>query len=186
MNLNILNTFIYKKEQKMGNKTKRILAGLSILLLLCVSIVSYASLISSRSVQENNIKETVFSYLFEHNASAIKNNAPIYFLAFAQNIDPDNNFMKRFSEHKPTVKKRSQGNIVVDGKYPSAIIDKETGELGLIFQVNSIKWKWLSNSKVEVEGRYYEGCLSAASYTFVVIRKSNQWFVIKTIMNWIS
>jgi hypothetical protein len=127
---------------------------------------------------EDDIREAVFRYEFAHNASGQQQNAKLYFLSVDKDKDPSDAFISRFKDHKPPVKKRSRAT----GEFE--VIDKETGERGLIFRATTIKQ--LSEDKVEVDGGYYEAGLSSSGNTYAVERKDHKWVVTKDEMRWIS
>ena len=113
------------------------------------------------------ICETVFRYLFEHNASAAQQNAAAYFLSINQQDAPAE-LLDRFVGHSPPVKPGSQfreGN-------------------GLKFRIDTINW--LDKRTVEIEGGYYEGNVSASGNTYVLRRQKGSWRVIKKKPGWIS
>jgi hypothetical protein len=127
---------------------------------------------------EDDIREAVFRYQFKHNASGQQQNTKVYFLSVGKNKDPSDAFMARFRNHKPPVKKRSDAT----GKFE--VIDKKTGDRGLIFSAGTIKQ--LDNDKVIVDGGYYEAGLSSSGNAYTVERKDNKWVVTKDQMLWIS
>ncbi|HYX72344.1 MAG TPA: hypothetical protein VE732_06210 [Nitrososphaera sp.] len=127
---------------------------------------------------EDDIREAVFRYQFDHNASAQQQNAKVYFLSLGKAKDPSDLFMLRFRGHKPSVKKGSHAG----GK--GEVIDNKTGERGLIFYATSIKQ--IDENEVEVEGGYYEAGLSSSGNTYTVKRKENKWVVTKDKLRWIS
>lgn len=85
----------------------------------------------------------------------------------------------RFSEHKPSVRKVSACSAGVDG-----VRDKKTGETGLIFRVNSIKWKSLT--EVDVEGGYYEAGQSGSGNTYTLKKEKGKWKVTSDKMVYIK
>jgi len=96
-----------------------------------------------RSGDEDDIREAVFRFQFDHNASGLQQNAKVYFLSLGKgDKDPSDEFMERFRGQKPPVKKVSQGTVSVTG-----VKDKETREQGLIFRVTSIKW--ISHTEID-------------------------------------
>ena len=115
-----------------------------------------------RESQTDDIREAVFRWQFDHNASSQQKKAQAYFLGVGDRDDPTDEFMKRFANHKPPVRKASACSADA-GK---GVRDKKTGEKGLIFRVRKIEWK--SDTEVEVQGGYYEGGLSASSNTYTV------------------
>jgi len=130
------------------------------------------------AAQQDDIREAVFRYQFEHNASGQQQNAKVYFLSFGKDKEPGDAFIARFKDHKPPVKKRSQSK----GQFE--VIDKETGERGLIFTVGAIKV--VDAAKIQVEGGYYEAGLSSSGNVYTVERKDGKWVVTKDQMLWIS
>ncbi len=161
---------------------------LAALLAACAGRVSSVPVVSPttlpRSAQEDDIREAVFRYQFEHNASGAQQTAQFYCLSlgeYSKDIDPDDGLMQRFQGHKPTVKKVSQ---CVYG-FEVGVKDKETGQSGgLVFRVTSIRW--ISDTKVEAEGRYYEGNMSSSGNVYQVVQKGGRWIVTEDQMQWIS
>ena len=130
------------------------------------------------AAEQDDIREAVFRYQFQHNASGQQQSANAYFLSFGKDKEPDDVFIARFKDHKPPVKKRSQSK----GQFE--VIDKDTGERGLIFNVVTIKV--IDANKVEVDGGYYEAGLSSSGNVYTVERKEDKWVVTKDRMLWIS
>ena len=114
------------------------------------------------------ICETVFRYLFEHNASAAQQKAAAYFLTIDERDLPAE-FMDRFQGHGPPVKPGSQFR---------------EGKKGLKFRIETLTW--LDKRTVEIEGGYYEGNVSASGNTYVLRRQKGSWRVIKKKPGWIS
>src|SRR5262245_56617521 len=115
---------------------------------------------------EDEIREAVFRYEFEHNVSAQQQSARVYRLSLGDRRDPADTFIARFEDHLPPVKKVSQGKG------------------GLIFTAGSIKQ--LGRNKVLVEGGYYEGGLSASGNTYTLERSDGKWMVTHDQMRCIS
>ncbi len=138
----------------------------------------------ARQGQEDKIREVVFRYQFTNNAAhgpatAEKRIAAFYLSVGERDQDPSDEFMQRFAEHKPSVRKVSACSTK-----KMRVEDKQTGQRGLIFHVRSIKW--ISDTKVEVRGGYYEDGLSASGNIYTVVEKDGKWRVIKDKMEWIS
>jgi hypothetical protein len=131
-----------------------------------------------KPADEDDIREAVFRYEFAHNASGQQQHAKVYFLSVDKDEDPSDAFMSRFKDHQPPVKKRSRAT----GEFE--VIDRDTGERGLIFRATTIKQ--LGEDKVEVDGGYYEAGLSSSGNTYAVARKDHEWVVTKDEMRWIS
>lgn len=161
---------------------------LATLLAACAGLVSSVPVVSPtalpRSAQEDDIREAVFRYQFEHNASGTQQTAKFYCLSlgeYSKDIGPDDGLMQRFQGHKPAVKKVSQCVYSLE----VGVKDKETGQSGgLVFRVTSIRW--ISDTEIEVEGGYYEGGLSASGNVYRVVQKGSQWIVTEDQMRWIS
>ena len=138
----------------------------------------------ARQVQEDNIRETVFRYQFTNNAAhgpaTIEKRIVAFYLSVGEkDQDPSDEFMKRFVDHKPSVRKVSACSTK-----KLRVEDKQTGERGLIFHVRSIQW--ISAIKVEVKGGYYEDGRSASGDIYTVVKKDGKWNVIKDKMEWIA
>jgi hypothetical protein len=127
-----------------------VLAFIAAVLLVFVSI-SPAQTASARKSQEDEIREAVFRYQFDHNASATKNNAAAYCLAIGKkDSSPSDAFIRRFRGHNPPVRK------VSECRYNKSTGEREVGgKTALTFQVSTITWR--SDSEVEVKGGYSEG-----------------------------
>jgi hypothetical protein len=135
----------------------------------------------TRDSQTDDIREAVFRWQFDHNASGQQTNAQVYFLEVGEKGgDPTDEFMKRFADHKPSVRKVSASSASA-GK---GVLDKKTGEKGLIFRVTSIEWK--SDTEVDVSGGYYEAGLSASGNTYTLKKDKGKWKVTNDKMHWIS
>ena len=124
------------------------------------------------------------SILFRKNASSLKQKAQVFFLtigelAQTQSHDPDDAFMKRFAGDKPRVAKRSESI-----ESPEGVKDKTTGETGLVFNVDDIRW--LSDEEVQVSGGYFEAGLSASGNTYHLKKRKGKWAVESEQMRWIS
>ena len=132
----------------------------------------------ARESQTDDIREAVFRWQFEHNASA-----QVYFLEVGEKEgDPSDEFIKRFAGNKPPVRKRSECSI--DRRRRVGVLDKKTGEQGLIFRVRNIEWK--SDTEVDVKAGYYEHGLSASGNTYTLKKEKGKWKVTKDKMDWIS
>jgi len=124
----------------------------------------------ARQSQEDDIREAVFRWQFNHNVSGLQTNAKVYFLAVGEKGgDPSDEFMKRFVGNKPPVRKRSQCTANAGRR----VLDKQTGEQGLIFNVTSLRW--ISDTEVEAEGGYYEAGLSSSGNIYTLKKDNGKW-----------
>ena len=133
----------------------------------------------ARLAATDDIREAVFRYQFEHNASGLQKKAACYFLEIDRK-DPAAEFLKRFEGHTPPVKPAS----ACVRSAAEGVKDKETGGRGLVFRQATIRW--INDNEVEVEGGYYEGGLSASGNTYKAGRKDGKWVVASDKMHWIS
>lgn len=141
------------------------------LLLIVLPGCSLFAVDAAHSEQEDDIREAVFRYQFDHNASGQQKRAQFYYLAVGKKqADPTDEFMKRFADHHPPVRKVSEW--------------KPKGRPGLVFRVSSIKW--ISDTKVEAEGGYYEGLLSSSGNTYIVVKRQGKWKVVHDRLDIIS
>ena len=148
----------------------RIIASLS--LLVAFTSVGMAA-DQARQLQEEDIREAVFRWQFDNNVSGQQKRAKVYFLAVGEKSgDPSDELLKRFADHQPPVRKRSACTADA-GK---GVLDKRTGEQGLLFRVTNIKWK--SDTEVEVEGGYYEAGLSASGNLYTLKKEQGKWKVV--------
>jgi hypothetical protein len=123
-----------------------------------------------KPVDEQDIREAVFRYQFNHNSSGQQQNAKVYFLSLNQGRSPGNDLMIRFKGNKPPVRKVSEASVSARG-----VVDKKTGRRGLVFRITEIKW--LGENDVEVEGGYFESGQSASTNVYKVKRESGRWVV---------
>ncbi len=136
---------------------------------------------SARQGQEDAIREAVFRWQFDNNASGLQRTAKVYCLRVAENDgDPSDEFIGRFAGNKPPVRKASECSTDMR----EGALDKKTGEKGLVFSVGRITWK--SDAEVEVAGGYWEGGLSASGNTYTLKKENGQWKVTSDKMSWIS
>ncbi len=151
----------------------------TLLALACLSTAGTQS-DATRLREEDDVREAVFRYQFERNSSGQQKRAGVYCLSIGENADPSDEFIKRFANHSPPVRKISACTV---GPF-DGVVDKLTHKLGLVFRVSSIKW--ISGYEVEATGGYYEAGLSASGNTFTVSKRLGKWKVTKDKMNWIS
>jgi len=144
----------------------------SLLLWLAFASVSVGA-DQARQLQEDDIREAVFRWQFDHNVSGQQKRAKVYFLSVGEKYgDPSDEFLKRFADNQPPVRKRSECTADA-GK---GVLDKKTGEQGLVFNVTRIQWK--SDTEVEVEGGYYEAGLSASGNIYTLKKEQGKWKVV--------
>ena len=147
-------------------------------ILMALAAVGSASS-TDRALQEDDIREVVFRHQFDHNSSGQQKTAHSYYLALGEkDTDPSDQFMTRFSHHKPPVRKASACHWT-----SVEIVDKRSGKPGLLFRISTITW--ISDSEVRVEGGYDEANVSASRNTYTV-KKHEKWKVTDDGMSVIS
>ena len=132
-----------------------------------------------------DIREATFRHQFGMNASGQQTSAKVYFLSITddktgKSIDPSAAFLKRFAGNQPRVGGVSECKASAE----KGVLDIKTGEQGLIFSVDTIRW--ISETKVAVGGGSYEAGLSASGNTYMLEKKDGKWVVVKDVRNWIS
>lgn len=132
---------------------------------------------------EEDVREAVFRWQFENNASGLQQAAQVYFLALGsgdQYDDPSTELLERFAENDPPVRP-----VSLSTADPGAgVVDVETGDIGLIFRIATISWT--SDTAADVTGGYYEAGLSASGNTYTVEFVDGEWTVVDDVMHWIS
>ena len=131
--------------------------------------------------EEDQIREVVFRYQFEVNASGLGAAANAYFLSVEGDKDPSPQLLQRFQTHRPTVKPVSAATLELG---TAQVVDGENGLPGLIFRIEEIRW--LGDHEVEVDGGYYEASESATGNTYSVVKQGGRWTVVGREPLWIS
>ena len=80
-----------------------------------------------RQSQTDDIREAVFRWQFDHNAFGMQKKAQAYFLEVGEKGgDQADDFLKRFTDHKPPVRKVSACTASAD----KGVLDKKDGREG--------------------------------------------------------
>ena len=112
-------------------------------------------------VAEADIAEAVFRYQFQHNASAIQQEADHYCLSLSGERSPDGDFLHRFDGNHPPVRSADQ-------------CQRGSGH-NLFFRVQRFDWR--SDTEVWVSGGYWEANLSSSNESYRVRLKNGKWVV---------
>lgn len=140
----------------------------------CVCAGFGAAADKSRQADERNVQEAAFTYLFTHNSPGLEKRAKAYYLGIGlKTADPSDEFLKRFANQKPPVRKRSAASMSPD----KGVLDKQSGERGAIFRLYDIKW--ISESQAELDGGFYEIGYSGYKSTYTVKNENGKWKVTK-------
>ncbi|MCW5555100.1 MAG: hypothetical protein KIS67_23415 [Verrucomicrobiae bacterium] len=151
--------------------------ALSLLALLSTSCVSPRH--DERAKVESDIREAVFRYQFQHDGSALLNNAVAYYIAI-KGRDPTDEFIQRFAGHIPPMKKASL--CIIDAR--EGVRDVKTDQRGLRFDVGSVKW--IGDTQAEVSGGFYKHGLSASGNTYDLTQQNGIWCVTRIKLLWMS
>lgn len=151
-----------------------------------LAVISSAGVLppaADRPAEELDIREATFRYQFARSTFPPK--PASYCLTIMVNgmeTDPDDMFLARFAANKPPVKKVS--DCTRTGAKGVGVIDKKTGESGVIFRTEAIRW--ISDSEAEVEGGDYAGGLAASGNTYYLRKIQDKWQVQRFILRWIA
>jgi hypothetical protein len=134
-----------------------------------------------KATEEWAVREAAFRYQFGKNNSALQQSAGAYYLSVPgedrKDADPPAAFMNRFDRNVPPVRKVSDSVSTDRG-----VVDRKTGEPGLIFRTGVIKW--ISETEAEISGGYSEHNRSASGNTYYLQKADGNWKVIKAVTNW--
>ena len=149
-------------------------------LLLALASLGFAA-DKARQGQEDDIREAVFRYQIDPSGTGQQKATTVFFLGLnVKDGDPSDEFMKRFANHKPPVRKATASHYV-PGK---GILDLKTGEQGMALMIDRIKW--ISDTEVEVEGGHYLTEMSSSSKTFSLKTEKGKWKVTKVRVKLVS
>jgi hypothetical protein len=129
---------------------------------------SFSRVPADRTIQEEDIRESVFRFRLEHT----NGNGP-FFLSI-DDKDPSDAFIARFATLNKTVKKAS-GSYFKKEPSPGWLRDRATGEKVMAFWVRPISW--MSLDQVEVRGGMYCGGLCADTGIYRLKKKNGRWTV---------
>ena len=121
----------------------------------------------------NDICEAVFRYMFEHSAPQQLPYSKAFFIAVDNDKDPSDQFIKRFQNHKPEVRKMSQSTYSENGT--AIVIDKKTGHIGIRYKVGNVKW--INDKEARLEGSFYVAMLFAGGCEYRVVLEKGKWIV---------
>lgn len=190
---------------------KKILVASALVLL--AAVIVYCVIRIPQWKIEDDIREAVFRYEMASNGSCLQNTTGEYYLAVVHGwakVSPPSGppfidralgalglardesdrwegpsasagLLQRFRSHKPPVKPASEcriANVMV------GVTDASGKKKGLILVAGTIEW--LSPTRVEVEGGYYEGGVSASGSIYTLVRRHGKWLVIRNKYTWMS
>ena len=123
---------------------------------------------ADRTIQEDDIRESVFRYRMDQPQS----NEP-FFLSIDRK-DPSDTFMARFANADRKVKKASQSYFKED-PHGGRRRDRSTDEPGVSFSIGAISW--LSLNRVEVRGGMSCGGVCGDWGIYRLTKKDGHWVV---------
>ena len=134
--------------------------------------------------------EAVFRYLLRP-----RRDETLYFLSVGapDDHDPDDAFMERFAGHQPAVKPVSGATLAGATQlgpnaslvpFPGQVIDRRTGQPGLILRVSRLTW--LGESEARVEASTFAHGLAARGNLYHVVREGDRWAVREVVLDWIA
>ncbi len=141
-------------------------------LLLITLSLSQVAINNSETESDDNIREAVLKYMFDHDATQQHPFTKVFFIAIDKDKDPPKEFMKKFEGHNPRVKKLSQSTYTSD---TGMIVDEETGGAGIRYSVGVVKW--INETEARLEGSYYVGMLFAGGCEYRIVLEGSQWVV---------
>ena len=159
--------------------TRWLLAVIVVVLILCACSPKQET--TPQMSEVDQIREAVFQYQFEFNASGLGDAANAYFLSVEGNKDPSAELLKRFEGHRPIVKPGSASTLEPG---TAQVLDRESGLPGLTFRITEIRW--LTADKVEVDGGYEEASESGSGNIYWVVKRQGYWEVVECQMLWIK
>lgn len=131
--------------------------------------------------EEDQIREAVFRYQFEFNASGQGQSANAYYLRLEDDQDPTLRLLQRFDGHQPPVKPASRSTLEAG---TALVVDSQSGLPGLIFWIADIRW--LDDDNIEVDGGYDEASESASGSVYYLQKAGGLWKVRDEKMQWIK
>ncbi len=139
---------------------------------------------------EAAVTEAVFRHLLRP-----RRDGTAYFLSVGapDDHDPDDAFMERFAGHQPPVKLVSEATLAgatqpgpnaSPAPFPGQVIDRRTGQPGLILRVSRLTW--LGESAACVEASTFAHGLAARGYLYYVASEGDRWMVREVVLDWIA
>ena len=133
-----------------------------------------------RSVDADDVREAIFRHMFGSNASGQGTSAGVYCIEVEGQADPTAGFLARMKDVHPAVKASSRCSASAE----HGVIDKLTHAHGLIFRIETLKFK--DGHRATATGGYYEAGLSASGNVYTLELHGTKWVVTKDQMMWIS
>ena len=134
--------------------------------------------------------EAVFRHLLRPRRDEL-----VYFLSVGgpEDHNPDDMFMQRFAGHQPPARPVSEatlagaaqpGSALSAAPFPGQVIDRRTGQPGLILRVSRLTW--LSESEARVEASTFAHGLAVRGHLYRVVREGDRWAIKEVVLDWIA
>ena len=153
------------------------LTNLKITLFILCTFIILPSVQAQNIERDLDVSQTMFSYLIKHNGSYQGATAPVYFLKLYQ-ADPPKSLLEKFNEVHTVIKPSSMAKIGPPKEKAITVYDADTGNLGVILNIHSIKWS--DENSVLIKAGYYEGLRSSEIKLYTLQFINGQWTVVKS------
>jgi len=134
---------------------------------------------TDREAVLEDIREALFLYIMDNNASGAQQSAKFYCLSIEGDADPSAELLDRFTDHRPPVLAASSCSAS-----PRGVTTRGVTGTGLMFNISSIVLDRPDHATAN--GGYFEAGLSASGNTYELELQSDGWHVVSNQMNWIS
>jgi uncharacterized protein (TIGR02996 family) len=125
---------------------------------------------------EDEVREVAFRRLFES-----WNPQVTCFVEVGKGQDPSPDLLDRLQDLSPHIRPVSASKPAEDEE---GVVDRETGERGILFTVETIRWA--NPSKCEADGGYYLANQAASGETYQVELTGGKWVITDVRQNWIA
>jgi hypothetical protein len=132
---------------------------------------------AERAARERDVAEVVLRDLFSFVGTSV-------ICVELYGSDPDDAFLKRFSDQSRPVRRRSACDWNGDHPYTRQLVELSTGLPAVILGVNTATWH--SDRELAVEGEYTCGALCAAVYSYDMVLSNDHWTIAKRTLKAIS
>lgn len=160
---------------------RRLLSVLALCLMGCASQPSPPPAPPPLPSPGDDVREAAFRYLFQDNASGLKQRARFYCLEVEGGADASPALLARLADVGVRVVPASR--CVKDAK--DGVTEQPSGDRpGLVFRIEAIRK--VGPGRVDVDAGYYEAGLSASGETLEMVREGQAWKVTADRRRWIS
>jgi hypothetical protein len=148
------------------------------LLLMALPPAAAAQDSEPRSAEGEKLMEAVFRYQIK---TCSPNTGKKVFLLSDSGKDLSDEFMSRFKDSDPPVKKQS---VMGTSEANNEFIDKGSGEPATLLVIDKIKW--LGGGKAKVEGSCGFASLAGQGYKYELVLEDEKWVVKGVEPTWVA